>query len=324
MSYTNTTKNLKLPQWLDTDYPNWNPDTNEAFEKIDTFAGEAKEYMTQNDLDKSGTTTDINGIRSEIAQMKEDIQTNTTNITSNDEDISGLQGKYSKQAADITGINDQIKSIRGSLTSAESAIEANERNISLNTENIGNIKRYMPRYMYGKEEDVEDICGLKITSPYYVSMQDGERIPSGAGMPVANYVMFTSAYASSLQTGKSNVLILPNGSWASVLRRVLQASDNQVFNPGNSEKFIFPFSGRIILTSNISFGSGVVIDTHYGLHVYNSNEMCVFGNIYTTKSIADITTPSSELELIPADTQHGANPTVTMEGMLFQKCIDLT
>lgn len=45
MAYTNTTSNLGLPQFAETDVPTWE-DVNTAFKKIDDYAGTVNEKIS--------------------------------------------------------------------------------------------------------------------------------------------------------------------------------------------------------------------------------------------------------------------------------------
>lgn len=83
MSYTEYTANLKLPQWIETDYPSWLTDVNSAFLGIDNKSSEvdakvqlaiANAASAQNAADESSnkvTTLDgvVNGLKSDVESV---------------------------------------------------------------------------------------------------------------------------------------------------------------------------------------------------------------------------------------------------------------
>lgn len=85
MSYTDTTANLKLPQWLENDYPSWLNDVNSAFRSIDQNAGEqdssiqqalsevsdARTLANKASNDVTSLSGEVNSVKSDVSEVRE-------------------------------------------------------------------------------------------------------------------------------------------------------------------------------------------------------------------------------------------------------------
>lgn len=85
MSYTDTTANLKLPQWQENDYPSWLNDVNSAFRSIDQNAGEqdssiqqaltevsdARTLATKASNDVTSLSGEVNSVKSDVSEIRE-------------------------------------------------------------------------------------------------------------------------------------------------------------------------------------------------------------------------------------------------------------
>ncbi len=85
MSYTESTANLKLPQWHENDYPSWLNDVNGAFRSIDQNAGEqdssiqqalsevseARTLANKASNDVTSLSGEVNSVKSEVGEVRE-------------------------------------------------------------------------------------------------------------------------------------------------------------------------------------------------------------------------------------------------------------
>lgn len=85
MSYTDSTANLKLPQWQENDYPSWLTDVNGAFRTIDQKVGEQDASIQQSLNDASGARTlateasnsvtslsgEVNSVKNDVSEVRE-------------------------------------------------------------------------------------------------------------------------------------------------------------------------------------------------------------------------------------------------------------
>lgn len=104
MSYTNSTTNLKLPQWAETDYPNWDIDLNAAFKSIDDFAG-------------SVDVSSIETLETQVATNTTDIGTLKTGVSDNTADISNLE-------TSVNTVNSTVADLQTSVTTLQSTISS--------------------------------------------------------------------------------------------------------------------------------------------------------------------------------------------------------
>lgn len=85
MSYTDSTANLKLPQWQENDYPSWLNDVNSAFRSIDQKAGEqdssiqqalsevsdARTLATKASNDVTSLSGEVNSVKNDVSEVRE-------------------------------------------------------------------------------------------------------------------------------------------------------------------------------------------------------------------------------------------------------------
>lgn len=90
MSYTNTTTNYDLPQYVATDTPNWLNDINGAFSAIDTA-------MHNNAESSSENASDIASLESSMTSVQGDVSTLQSAVSALQNDIpSGLATRLSR------------------------------------------------------------------------------------------------------------------------------------------------------------------------------------------------------------------------------------
>ena len=115
MSYTNSTANLKLPQWEDNDYPSWLTDVNQAFSNIDTNTGEQKASIetalntaseahtlaTEASNNVTSLSGEVNSVKSDVSEIRE-LATTATTTANSAMDVAEIAQDSAEQVANKT------------------------------------------------------------------------------------------------------------------------------------------------------------------------------------------------------------------------------
>ena len=115
MSYSNQTPNLGLPQWTGSDKPTYLVDQNGAYDKIDQFAGDTEDSLTQleNDLDTlSGRVTTAEGKQA----------TDEANIAGLQSQVGLLQTTVASFGASITNLTHDVNTAQSDIDTVEGAV----------------------------------------------------------------------------------------------------------------------------------------------------------------------------------------------------------
>lgn len=115
MSYSNQTPNLGLPQWTGSDKPTYLVDQNGAYDKIDQFAGDTEDSLTQleNDLDAlAGRVTTAEGKQA----------TDETNISGLQSQVGLLQTTVARFGASITNLTHDVNTAQSDIDTVEGAV----------------------------------------------------------------------------------------------------------------------------------------------------------------------------------------------------------
>lgn len=136
MSYSGTTKNLGLPQWLATDKPNFDIDINSAFDKIDTHAGVVDE--TTNELDAKINTTNatIDDVQKEITSTKDSINVLEERQTEAENDIAGNTASINKLNTDVINLQGSTGGYQTEIDALNTEVEDLKTQQTVNTNNI--------------------------------------------------------------------------------------------------------------------------------------------------------------------------------------------
>ncbi len=110
MAYSNSTNNLKLPQWAPDDKPTWLTDMNGAFRTIDSNA-----TKLENDFNNVSSKADNLGIT--VASNTEAIHQNATSIVAANNAIASLTAK-TEALLDATTETYQWSKVEGSKISS--------------------------------------------------------------------------------------------------------------------------------------------------------------------------------------------------------------
>lgn len=109
MSHTNETKNLKLSQFINNDQPSWITDYNGDMEKIDNAYGE---------------------IAGDGSTLREDIDKNTSDISTLKGNVNALQTQQNTLATDLSNQATTIAGLRSDVNTAENNIEMLQDNVA--------------------------------------------------------------------------------------------------------------------------------------------------------------------------------------------------
>lgn len=113
MGYTKTTQNLKLPQWVADDHPDFLTDINNAFKSIDDNAGK--------------TAGEIGTIPQQVEQLTALTQSQGEDITTLQADTTSLQirmGNAEQQTAQVPGLQTAVQGLQGQVAGVESNISS--------------------------------------------------------------------------------------------------------------------------------------------------------------------------------------------------------
>lgn len=199
MSYTNKTKNLELPQWLASDKPNWDIDTNEAFRKIDEFAGEVNSDMHEKENRLDGIDKELEQLRDRDNELQNGIEGNTLLIDEDRKRLTELESNQEKVNTDITNIMDDASSLEQRVDNAENSIsglstslEETNKKVDLNTSNISKVASSQAEI--GRKVDLNsaDIEAVKFLDFFGTpSTKDGnfEDIPAMITVNTSPYVI---------------------------------------------------------------------------------------------------------------------------------------
>lgn len=136
MGYTNSTKNLGLPQWLDTDMPNWDIDTNEAFKKIDDYVGDTKTELDQMTADISMGQTDVDTINTALQAIDDAQKVQDDRIVAVEGQATSLQTNVTKLNNDYQTLGTKVDGLETSNQTLSDSVDAMQAQVNLNTTNI--------------------------------------------------------------------------------------------------------------------------------------------------------------------------------------------
>lgn len=126
MSYTNTTPNFKLPQYVPTDKPTYLGDANTAYRIIDTALAESNNKASsavdaiQNiNLDTTTILKDVSDLKQTNNTIKADIALQTQSITNHSKNITDLQTNVANLKNDLADIRDDLNNVDASISTAD-------------------------------------------------------------------------------------------------------------------------------------------------------------------------------------------------------------
>lgn len=140
MSYTNTTENLSLPAWTGNDKPNWVPDMVEAFDHIDSFAGDINHRLDDNDTTNVDYDQRITTNKNSIDNINKYQETQDGRITDCEENIEAIQEVNAKQSSDLTELSSKVKLNTDNLTALQNQCDETDSNLSLLQGNFNEAK----------------------------------------------------------------------------------------------------------------------------------------------------------------------------------------
>lgn len=126
MSYTNTTPNFKLPQYVPTDKPTYLGDANTAYRLIDTAlaqsnnkAQSAIETVQNINLDTSTILSDVANLKQADTTIKADIALQGQSITNQGKDINTIQTNISNIQSDLQDVRKQLQNVDVSISTSD-------------------------------------------------------------------------------------------------------------------------------------------------------------------------------------------------------------
>lgn len=170
MSHTNSTENYNLPQFIDTDIPDWLTDVNKGYSDIDAGMQANKVLASTANEKANNNTTSIqllnervdsisNGLGesdTNIINLEQTVELHTTHLNEIDTinskqtaDIEELQTTQTEQGQDISAIqinNDKIPGIEQNLNTLTSSITAAETEIDSLDSRIVSIEDDIPNF----------------------------------------------------------------------------------------------------------------------------------------------------------------------------------
>ena len=168
MSYTNHTTNLQLPQWLASDKPNWDIDLNNAFQRIDNFAGEKNtgDASLSNRINENQEA--ITSLQGEVTTLEGVVNTQGERITDLEEASTSHVSSITKLNNDVDALDSRTTSLETRVSSDETDIDALQSQVGLNTGNITSLQGNITSLQARKE--------IKIGSINYYNTSTSNRI----------------------------------------------------------------------------------------------------------------------------------------------------
>lgn len=141
MSYTNTTPNYKLPQYVPTDKPTYLGDANTAYRIIDTSLAETAQKAQNAVNTVQNITLDTESILSQVSEVKQSTTTMRAEITSNSKaintngtSISNLNTTVQSLSTSLAEANKDITKLKNDVASIDSTISTSDfKKMLLNT-----------------------------------------------------------------------------------------------------------------------------------------------------------------------------------------------
>lgn len=135
MSYTNTTKNLSLPQWVGSDKPNFDIDINFAFKQISDYVDELNSKFSEIDTTADNQSETISQILTTIAKINALIETINQTDISQSSDIGTLKQDVEKLQRDFVTLSEKqdttdedIETLNASLSNVSTKVNLLETN----------------------------------------------------------------------------------------------------------------------------------------------------------------------------------------------------
>lgn len=269
MSYSNLTEYLKLPQWVKDDKPNWLNDLNEAFEKIDLYAQNAKSssswmYNDGTVIDKTtGVITKPDGSTVEPTGKNDGnwvyadgstVNTSTGVITSGGSTLPPVSDDLSAIQKEIDDINGKIAILNNDGMQFGQDINDLDSRVTTNSNNISDI--------------MSDISDIMSDSSFEKKVNVINTILNGSFMG-SNATGYGKMVKSKPATTNNSSVVF-----------IFAGTDYLIQGLQNAANVIMVFGSKIMIL-DMTVGSNDITATTYSLSTYANGVITVTKNVVT-------------------------------------------